>query len=318
MSDLPATILCLLGLLFLVRKRIFISGLLFGFSIAIRYPVMLIPLSLWIVFLLKRKFNESIKLLAGAFIGIIPLIFYHLFCFRTIIGPAGANIIGFSITNLPIMLLQFFVSLNILYPFLFIAVFKTRLKEKCFFIIPAVLFLIFFSLQYYIDTGNNLFENIVRGQRYTLPIIPFLLIAYAEVLGQIKILDKVIKTFFVVLILMSAYIHHKHQQFLIQQSDYQKKLYEYTSNAGIIVCNKDIYELINPFIKTINWIPFESEGKLLPVNITEDNQSVYIACLARNENIKKLFFELLDKITLKKEIYRENAPYYFSIWCLGK
>ncbi len=84
----------------------------------------------------------------------------------------------------------------------------------------------------------------------------------------------------------------------------------------MIICNKDVYELINPFIKILNWIPFESCGKIMEVKIPEDSKNVYLACLARDGYTKNLFLEFLKRFPEKKEIYTENNPYYFSIWTL--
>ncbi|MEO0205193.1 MAG: hypothetical protein ABIL22_00785, partial [candidate division WOR-3 bacterium] len=246
MSDLPSTIFSLLGLLFLTKKRLFVSGLLFGLSIAIRYPVALIPISSGLIFAHRKHIKELFRLLIGVLAGLLPLLLYNLICFKTITGPLQANLVGFSITNLPTMLIRFFISMNILYPLLFIAVFKTKIKEKWSYILPALLFLLFFSLQYFMDTGKNFFETIVLGQRYMLPIIPFLLVPYIDVLNRVK-LEKIVTIFCLALIILCAGIHNKHQQFLKQQSDYQNKLYQHTQGAVLVVCNKDVYELVNPF-----------------------------------------------------------------------
>lgn len=316
MSDIPATIICLIGLLFLVKQRITISGIFFGASVAIRYPTIIIPVALGLIYLYKRNFRWITMLTIGTIIGISPLLFYHLFCFNTVIGPARENIIGFSIVNLFPMLGQFFISLNILYPLLLIIPVFSKLKERWLFFTPAVLFLLLFSFQYYIDTGNNFFETIIRGQRYMLPIIPFLLVPYAEVLNRIRFFNRYIPIFFIILIVISAVIHYNHNRFLNQQSYYQSKLYRYGENAQMIICNKDVYELINPFIKILNWIPFESCGKIMEVKIPEDSKNVYLACLARDGYTKNLFLEFLKRFPEKKEIYTENNPYYFSIWTL--
>lgn len=316
MSDIPATIFCLAGLLFLIKKRILISGLFFGANVAIRYPVIIIPATLGLIFLYKKEFGDVVRFAIGIFIGILPLLLYHLFCFKSIIGPLNKNLIGISATNLPTMLGQFLIFLNILYPLLLIIPFMSKLKEKYLFIAPAILFLLFFSLQYYIDTGKYFYESIIRGQRYMLPIIPFLIIPYTEVLNRIKYLKRYHLFCFIILIILSAVIHYKHQLYLKQQLDYQNKLYKYTENVDLVICNKDIYELLNPFVKPIHWITFESEGKISSVNIPANNKKIYFACLARREEIKNIFLEFLEKFSAKKEIYCENTPYYFSIWAL--
>jgi len=313
MSDLPAAIFSLAGLLLFIKKRYPYSGIIFGIAIAIRYPLLLIPFSMFSLLFVKKEFFNALKFLIGVVIGLIPLLIYDISAFNTIIGPANANLIGFSLKNFPIMFAQFFLTINIIYPLLFIISFKTKLNEKWYFIFPALIFIIIFSLQYYIDTGKNFFETIIRGQRYMLPIIPFLLIPYSEILNRIRFLQKSLPFFIIALIFVDILISHRHQEFLMKQTHYQNKLYEYTKDADMIICNKDIYELINPFIKSIKWESFESEGRLININISEGNQKIYLACLVRNENIKNLFYELLDKNGPTNEIYKEEIPQYFSI-----
>ncbi|MEO0106629.1 MAG: hypothetical protein ABIL46_04795 [candidate division WOR-3 bacterium] len=316
MSDLPATIFCLAGLLPFIKKKYFIAGIIFGISLTIRYPLLLIPFSLFFILFVKKEFFNSIEFLIGGIIGLIPLLIYHISVFNTITGPTSANLIGFSVENLPSMFVKFFLAINILYPLMFLVSFKTTLKEKWYFIFPSLIFLIFFSLQYYIDTGKNFFETLVRSQRYLLPIIPFLIIPYAEVLGRIRFFNKILPAFIIALIFLNIIIHHKHQKFLIKQTYYQNKLYEYTKDAHIIVCNKDVYELINPFIKSMKWEPFESKGKLIKVHKFDYDKKVYFVCLSREENIKNIFYELLNNIGATKEIYEEKDPYYFSIYLI--
>jgi len=313
MSDLPATIFSLAGLLFLIKKRCLFSGIIFGISIAIRYPLLLIPFSILSVLLVKKEFSNALKFLIGLVIGLIPLLIYHISSFNTITGPANANFIGFSLKNFPIMFAQFFLSINILYPFLFIISFKTKLNEKWYFILPALIFLIFFSLQYYIDTGKNFFETIIRGQRYMLPIIPFLLIPYSEILKRIKFMQKILPLFIIALFFVDIVISHRHQEFLIKQTHYQNKLYEYTKDADMIICNKDIYELLNPFIKSIPWISFEDQKRPMSIKIPEGASRIYLACKTEDDDVKKLFLELLKEFPMKEINVQENFPYYFSI-----
>ncbi|MEO0123786.1 MAG: hypothetical protein ABIL69_07260 [candidate division WOR-3 bacterium] len=316
MSDLPATIFALAGLLFFIKKKYFLAGIILGLSIAIRYPLLLIPFALWVVLSIKKEFINSIKFLIGVIVGLSPLLIYHISIFNKITGPAGANIIGFSMKNLPVMFFQFFLALNILYPLMLLTCFRTKLNEKWYFIFPALIFIIFFSFQYYIDTGKNFIETLIRGQRYMLPVIPFLIIPYSEVLERIKFFKKILTVLIIVLFFFNIILSIKHQRFLNKQTYYQNKIYEYTKDADLIICNKDIYELINPFIKSIKWVSFESEGKLINVNISNGNKKIYLACLARNEHIKNLFYELLNKTGSTKGIYKEESPHYFAIYLL--
>jgi hypothetical protein len=84
----------------------------------------------------------------------------------------------------------------------------------------------------------------------------------------------------------------------------------------MIICNKDIYELINPYIKPIPWISFEDRKKPMQIKIPEKVLRICLACKTDNADIKKLFFELLEKFPRKEKVIQEDFPYYFSIWVL--
>ncbi len=316
MSDLPCTICCLAGLISFIKKKYILAGIVFGLNIAIRYPSILIPIALIVIFFIKKDFSNLVKFLIGNATGVMPILLYHILVFHTVIGPARANIIGFSFSNLPIMFFQFFLMINIIFPLMLLISFKTKLIEKWYFIFPVLIFLLFFSLQYYSDTGKNFFETLIRGQRYMLPVIPFLIIPYSEFVERTRFFKKILTGFIITLVFLNIIISYKHQRFLDKQTYYQNKLYEYAKDADVIVGNKDIYELINPFIKPVKWESFESEGKLINVNISNDNKKIYLACLARSENIKNLFYELLIKTKTTKEIYKEENPQYFAIYLM--
>uniref|UniRef100_A0A7C4XF52 Glycosyltransferase RgtA/B/C/D-like domain-containing protein n=1 Tax=candidate division WOR-3 bacterium TaxID=2052148 RepID=A0A7C4XF52_UNCW3 len=322
MSDLPACIFSLLGLLFFIKKKYLIAGIILSLGFAIRYPLSLISISFGLILLfqgLKNSYLPFIKFLVGSLFGLIPLFLYHLYCFGNLTGPMSANMIGFSLKNFPFMAGQFLLFLNILYPFLFFLSFFTRLKERWIFIIPSLVFLLFFSFQYFIDTGSNFFESIVMGQRYIVPIIPYLLFPYLEILNRIKIINKLLMVFILILFISGIGINYKHQQFLRRQIYYQTELYRFTKDAELIICNKDVYELINPFIKPVKWISFEDQGK--PISLDEYRNSdeiIYLACLAKNEKMKEIFQEVLNQFENEEEFYTETNPYYFTLWKLRR
>ncbi|MEO0137462.1 MAG: hypothetical protein ABIL40_02775 [candidate division WOR-3 bacterium] len=315
MSDLPATIIGLLGLLFFIKKIYFLAGLIFGLAIGIRYPMVLIPFSLLLFLGFKKKFCSSGQFLLGGVLGVLPLLLYHLLIANSLTGPAGASMIGFSLRHIPVMFPQFFIFLNILYPLMFIFSLQSRLSEKWLFLTPAIVFILFFSLQYYMDTGENFLETLIRAQRYLLPVIPFLLIPYSEVLIRIKFPRSLLAILVLFLLAGDVAISYQHQKFLNQQRYEQEKLYEYVNDAEILLCNKEVYELVNPFIKPIKWQSFEDRGNLQDIDIPVSPAKLYLACRTRDVHIKYLFHQFLARFLKKEEVFREETSfYYFAIW----
>ncbi len=315
MSDVPATITALVGIYFLVKRKYFIAGILMGICVFIRFPLLLLPITFGVILLLRKNQQHFIYFTIGATVSIIPLIVYNLIGFRIITGPIGFYEVDFSFRYFLHMFKEFFLSSNILYPLLLILPFSWRKKEQWVFVIPAFVFIVFYSLQSLIDTGENFFESLVLGQRFMLPVIPFLLIPYIAVVSRIKFASKAILPTCGLLLILSIVTHSRHQEYLKQQVYYRNEVYKYTENADLILCNKEVYELINPYIRYIPWLPFESKGNLLPLEKYDNNKrNVYLVCIAHNEKMKTLFWGALSNFSDKEEIHTSTSPHYFSVW----
>ncbi len=315
MSDLPACIFGLFGLYLFIKNRPCPAGLILGLGIAIRYPLLLIPGALGLVLIRQKRIKEFLKILIGIIIGVVPLLLYHLLFFNSFLGPMTVGAVGFSINNFPGMFISYLLSLNLFYPFLLIIPFFSKMKERWIFILPAIFFVVFFSFYYFRDTGKNFGEALVRQQRFMLPVIPLLLIPYAEILRNLKAINRLIIVFILFLFSLGVAISYAHQQFLKEEISYQKKLYTFTQDADLIICNKDVFELVNPYIKPLRWLPFEIEGRLVSLKGYKASQkNTILVCLAREERIKSLFQELLEQFPGAEEVYKETQPIYFSFY----
>jgi len=315
MSDLPTAILTLIGVYFFIRRKNFIAGVFMGIGISIRYPTLFIAITLGSILPFKREWQYLAKFILGMGISIIPLILYNLIGAGSIFGPIAGYGSDISFNFNWQTFKTFFLLLIIIYPLLLIIPFFSRMKEKWLFIVPVSIFIIFYSFQSFVDTGHNFFESLIRGQRYMLPVIPLLLIPYFSVIDSIGVIKKIILPIAIILLLiLSTIVQHRHRQFLREQVYYQKMLYAYTDNANVVICNKDIHELINPYIRYIPCATYEIRRQLQSLNEYKDKENVYLACLARDDGIKFLFEEVLAQFAQKQEIYTVALPYYFSIW----
>lgn len=315
MSDMPAMLLASAGLYFFVTKKEVWAGIILGLGVCVRYPLALLLVAFALVLLAKKEFRAFVTFSVAALFSVALLLPYHLLVFRNILGSAlqyGSDL-GFTIHwN---ALRGYALSLLLLYPLMLILPFFYKGKDSICFLFPAVLYFLFHAFQSYIDTSADFIQWLVMSQRYMLPIIPFLLVPYAAVLDRIKIMRKLIIPVSLALVTAGIFINHRHAQFLKMQDRYQRLMYHYVGSGDMMICNQNIFELVNPYIEYIKWTPFEKQRKLTDVDVLPgDKKTTFLACLARDYQIKLLFLETLEKFPLATELYKEDAPYYFSIW----
>ncbi len=309
MSDVPATVCTLIAVYLFIKNKYLWSGLILGFGVWIRYPSLALGIVFCAILLLKKDFGAFKNLLLGFIIMLIPLLFYNLLIFENLLGPFAITGTGFGCDCFGKMLLNYVISLNVLYPFLLIAALFSCIKKKWYFVLPSLVFVIGYSCQCFIDTGNNFFESVIRGQRYMLPIVPLLLIPYIHTLNRKSFVKVLIKPAIILLFISSIFSQFKHNRYLHQLMDYQGLVYHYLEDADCVYCNKDIYELINPYLGYIPWQPIDSL-KSARLN----GRNIYLACLARDEDSKEKFLFITNQIPEKKKIYEIQKPVFFSIW----
>lgn len=315
MSDLPATIATLIGVYCFIKKRYSIAGGVLGIGVAIRYPSLLVPATLGVILAFRAEWRHLAELSMGTLIAFIPLMVYHLACFRTIFGPIGAYGMEFSPHHFLSIFKQFFIYTNVLYPFFLILPIFSRVKEKWDFILLTLVFILSYSFLGFIDRGETFFESLIRGQRFVLPVLPLLLIPYIDVVNKMRFVRKIIVPGLCILCLLAVVIHYRHQQFLQQEIYYQNLIYTHTKDADLILCNKEVYELFNPYQKYVPWAPFESRRRLLSLDTYSTfNKNMYLACIARDEEMEGLCHAALLFFSEKEEVYASEVPLYCTIW----
>jgi hypothetical protein len=317
MSDLPALVFVLAGLYAWLRKKPLWAGFILGLSAGIRYPNILIP-GAWLgLTLIKKEFRVAGLLLVGAILGVFPLLIYNRLAFGTLWGSAVWYGTVFSTGYLPRTLFVFILSLTVLYPFMSIGAFLWKDRDRWFFLAPALVTLVFYGFQSYFDQPMNFLAGLIMNLRYLLPIIPLFLIPYIGFLSRVKSARTAFPYFIGLLAIFSVLLSSKHQRFLWQEAYCQRKLYARTWDARIIICNKDIYELINPYVKYVPFYPFEIMRRIQPVDRFYGTEKVYLACRTGDAEIKDLFHRVRVRFPDRDEVYHEDSPEYFSIWRVG-
>jgi len=279
MSDIPSMFFLLLGILFLLDKKSITAGLSLGFLVLLRYPNFIIIIGILGALLYTKEYKKALLLLPGiAFFSFVLLGYIlHAFGFPSglfSISGARSFSIQYFIYNLPYYLL----SLNVLYPGMLLGAifFGFKSRKISFFVIPALVVILFYSFYYYIDGGSNIIEKLVKGQRFMVPIIPLLLIPYLDFLHDKKFARKVFIFIIPLLFVFNCGIQYKHHQFVKRERHLSEILQEKIKDKDIdiIICNIDTDKLINPYFSKVKFIEL-SEVKENDLNSLKNNYNVF-------------------------------------------
>jgi len=276
MSDIPSMFFLLLAVFLIFDKKNIGAGFSLGFLVLLRYPNLIIIAGIFATLLCTKEYKKALLLLPGIFFFSFILLAYIMHTFGFPLGPfsvSGARSFGFQyfIHNFPYYLL----SLNVLFPgMLFVAIFSGfKSRKNYFFVIPAFAVIIFYSFYYYIDGGSNVLQKLVKGQRFMVPIIPLLLIPYLNFLHNKKYTRKVFVFIVSLLFVFNCGIQYKHQQLLKRRNHLSKVLREETRGMDILICNRDIDKLLNPYFSKVKFIEL-SDVKELDLDSLKDNYNV--------------------------------------------
>lgn len=314
MSDLPALVFILAGLYAGLHKKAFIAGLLFGLSAALRYPNLIIPAAVAAFFLFKKEIRLTLIFIAGVILGVLPLLIYNLQVFGSWLGSVPVYGTSFDWHYLPHSLSRFALSLMLLYPGLLIIFFLWRSPDRWYWWSPVLLTMLFYSFQDYREDAGHWGINLVMNLRYLLPVIPVLLLSAAGAMHRYPQLIRLRLPAFALLSLSLFYISHRHQDFLREKKYYQDHFYAALENTELVLANKDIGEMINPFRRHIPWRYYEYRRRPKPIDQYRHRGSLMLACLTSEEEIRKIFQQILDDFPDRIRIVEENQPKYFSLW----
>lgn len=277
MSDIPSMFFLLLGIFLIVRRKPCLAGFVLGFSIIIRYTNAVAIFGVMLSYIIKRDYKSLLSLLPGIIFFILFNCIYNISILGGLLAPlvmpTGAT--GFGISYVKTSGLFYIFALNLFYPCMLIIAIIYGLKKRNYLIfsIPSLLILLVYSFYYYFDKGSFIFETVVRGGRFIIPVMPLILIIYASFLNRSKFL----KTAFVIsiplLLVLSAGIQIKHNQFLRDREEIRNIIYDYTADSDLIICNGEAGELISPFFGAKEWRDFYAERRVL-LDTLEIKQSV--------------------------------------------
>ncbi len=314
MSDLPAMVLVLAGMYAWIRKKPLWAGLIFGLSAGIRYPIIIVPLTIVALALAKKEIFPALAMTAGMIIGMLPLVIYNLNGFGTVWGGVTGYGTTFAFQNLPGTLFKFIVPLLIIYPGMLIAFFFWRSSDRWTWWLPALATVVFYSFQGYFDDTGNRWADLVMSLRYLLPVIPLILLPAIGTVSRWSWSSRALTPVVALLMIIAVLLSRRHQDFLREEQGYQDRFYAATEDAVFVLGNKEIGEMINPYRRYIPWAYFERMRKPEPLDPYRKLNSLHLACLTTEPEIREIFDRTLTVFPWRTEIVGETTPKYFSIW----
>ena len=159
--------------------------------------------------------------------------------------------------------------------------------------------------------GSNPIESLVMGQRFMLPVIPFMLLLYANYVDRGHALKIILTRILPLLFIFDTGMIWKHQLYLDRHRKMAETIYEKTRGSDILILSTEAGELINPFISQQNWV---SLNQLNNINLSHYKN---IFLVIRRESDKNNFPDIsgIDPEKSRLPIYT-GKRLLFTNWFL--
>ena len=181
----------------------------------------MIPIDIvFVLYLLLRFKKKSLITIASALPLVIAFLVFNNYMYGSPLRSGyyySKEEFSFSLTTFLTVLPKYLVSLNVIYPFILIGAFFSKINIKKLILTSTVLLLLYYSLtglNAYVFEGRIL--DLILGVRFYVPIIPLIMLLYFEVIQRrFKIPDILHLLSISGLILVSIAIHIVHNNFLL-------------------------------------------------------------------------------------------------------
>lgn len=185
MSEGASILFILLGFYFWLGDRHYLAGAGFGISLLMRVTNAIVFVPFLLLSLGDRK--KFVKMLAPfALFALLSVAYNYLVFGELLLTPYSALDSG-NMWVPETFLFKFAMYAAVLcaiYPLMLPGIFTYRGKGKTEITAAVFLLLLFYSI-YWLQPFRGNFSNIYLGTRYMMPVIPLLMVAYAENLGRI-------------------------------------------------------------------------------------------------------------------------------------
>jgi len=329
MSDLLAATMVLLAFYFLLlRNRYsFGAGLALGFACFVRYSnAVLVPILFLLVILYSRqKFRASLLFLIGLLPFAALIAGYNTYAFG---GPFcfPMYLTGrFSWAYFPRDLWFYTKNLLLLYPLMLFSPLVVGKTRGLLLGLPAYAVFIAYSFFSYIHVVPSLAQRLTVGMRYLLPAVPFFILAWVIALDSFSRRTRPLSSLKYVIVgamfVLSVCIQYRHQCYLKVQNHYRALLYKSVPKSALIVCNKDISELINYAWGWRDYREFAVFNAPVPLRRTiETRDTVYAGLLQKPGQTSfvelTVFESLLFLYPERQPVLTTQEPYILRIFLL--
>lgn len=335
MSDMPATVAGLAAFYCLLRGRgLYVAaGALLGLACLFRYPMVVLVLPFAAIVLWQRRQENSWKpgvraqkrgsglvlFLAGFAPLALLILGYNNYAYG---GPLRVPLSSddrFSLTYLVRNLLYYGLNLTVWYPLLILGPVAAGRQHRLPLGLPALALLLLYGCFSYIHPGP-LPERLVLGMRYLLPALPFFVVGYALAVERFVSLAGIRRGLIYaglwVLIAGALMLQGVHQRRLQIQTEYQALLYAALPEDAILVCDKEVSEMINV---AWGWRDNRYYGWLDPDTLLAD-RPLFAAALTRPGLVHPEAMARLDSLVQKFPgrtlVLSRDRPYRFWLYRL--
>lgn len=144
-------------------------------------------------------------------------------------------------------------ALMFMYPFMLISPIFLRARFRWEMRLSCLAVLLFFSAYYFIDEGNSIVEHVIRGLRFHVIVMPFYVIAYAEMLTRLmrrlraeRVLHVGLAAAVVVLAAGVAVISRQFFEHTVREADRQVQLDAALPRSGTVVVGAGATKYVSP------------------------------------------------------------------------
>jgi hypothetical protein len=292
------------------NKGFALAGFFAGISILARYTNAAIMLAFLIAILIDKKQRSKAWLfIASAVPGAAIMLAFNSFLYGSPFATAYL-IIGYSSFSLDGFFLKagyYVLLLSIVFPLMFFSMFfaKNRLRNAA--VISSILFVALWGSYFFFYPRSRL-EDLIIGADKFAPIVPLMLVCYAECLWKIiqkfsleKHLGKIVVVAIILLVACSGFVMLKHKEKQDLKFEVFKKIYSETGEGALIIVDEKIASLSDKYKETpftgMFFTEFFGDRKLASI---KGDYSKYIL------DEKKTFFM---EITMDPDIEVEIIPF---------
>lgn len=324
MSDLPATIAVLAGFYLLLRNYHWSSGLLVGAGILVRYSnAVFAPVFLIIIGAVARpRVKALVRFGLGVVVFALLAAGYNAYAYG---GPFRFPMYAtgeFSLAFLPRNLAFYAANLALVYPLMLIAPLWAGRRSSLLLGLPGYSVLLLYSLFSYLHLVPSLAETALVSMRYILPAVPFFVLGFCIALARLETRLNWVKWAKYLLILgavgASVPIQYRHDRMLQAQDRYRRLLYAAVPERALLVCNKDVSELVSHAWGRREYVHLVEFGAAVPLaHDIEARDTVYAALLqkpGRGSRLELSAFETLVRDWPDSEtVIDEERPCRFRV-----